>query len=81
MYVQDRHPYTHIHSHIYTHIYTHTYTLTHIHSHIYTHTYICTPRQPDVPPNATVTFELQLLEVYDPIDYSMATEDDTLAHV
>lgn len=38
-------------------------------------------KQPDVPPNATVTFELQLLEVYDPIDYSMATEDDTLAHV
>lgn len=40
-----------------------------------------TGRAPDVPPNASITYELEMLEVLEPVDFETATEDEVISLV
>ena len=42
---------------------------------------LCRYREPDVPPNAGIIYELELLEVNEPIDVAMIPEEEMLSLV
>jgi len=39
---------------------------------------MCCYREPDVPPNSSILYELELLEVREPIDIAMLPEEQLL---